>query len=257
VKKLLLMLLLLPTLVFAGELKTIELNKDNTISFNDQFNAMSVAQKQAEILQLAEKTSEKDLYIIMYTPGGSISAGQLFINTVKALGKRVHTITIFSASMGYQTVQALGTRYILPSGILMSHRAFVSGLAGQFPGELNKRLDMLMKSTENMEKISSTRVGMSLEDYQKAIHDELWVIGQDAVDKGHADEVVLAKCDKSLSGTYIKTYQTFFGPVDVEFSNCPLISGPLRIVRGTGNRKAVNHILDYYNNIINKVEYTR
>lgn len=255
-KKLLLFMILIPTLLFSAEHKVIELNKDNTITFNQAFDAMTVAQKQSELLQLAEKSSEKDLYIVMYTPGGSISAGQLFINTVKALDKKVHTITIFSASMGYQTVQALGKRYILPSGILMSHRAYVSGLQGQFPGELNKRIEMLMKSTESMEVVSAARVGMSLEEYKKAIHDELWVIGQDAVNKGHADEVVLAKCDKSLSGSYIKTFNTFFGPVDVEFSNCPLITGPLRIVRGV-NQESINNVMEYYNNIYNKVEFKK
>lgn len=255
-KKLLLFMILIPTLLFSAEHKVIELNKDNTITFNQAFDAMTVAQKQSELLQLAENSSEKDLYIVMYTPGGSISAGQLFINTVKALDKKVHTITIFSASMGYQTVQALGKRYILPSGILMSHRAYVSGLQGQFPGELNKRIEMLMKSTESMEVVSAARVGMSLEEYKKAIHDELWVIGQDAVNKGHADEVVLAKCDKSLSGSYIKTFNTFFGPVDVEFSNCPLITGPLRIVRGV-NQESINNVMEYYNNIYNKVEFKK
>lgn len=255
-KKLLLFMILIPTLLFSAEHKVIELNKDNTITFNQAFDAMTVAQKQSELLQLAEKSSEKDLYIVMYTPGGSISAGQLFINTVKALDKKVHTITIFSASMGYQTVQALGKRYILPSGILMSHRAYVSGLQGQFPGELNKRIEMLMKSTESMEVVSAARVGMSLEEYKKAIHDELWVIGQDAVNKGHADEVVLAKCDKSLSGSYIKTFNTFFGPVDVEFSNCPLITGPLRILRGV-SQEGINSVMDYYSNIFNKVEFKK
>ena len=255
-KKLLLFMILIPTLLFSAEHKVIELNKDNTITFNQAFDAMTVSQKQSELLQLAEKSSEKDLYIVMYTPGGSISAGQLFINTVKALDKKVHTITIFSASMGYQTVQALGKRYILPSGILMSHRAYVSGLQGQFPGELNKRIEMLMKSTESMEVVSAARVGMSLEEYKKAIHDELWVIGQDAVNKGHADEVILAKCDKSLSGSYIKTFNTFFGPVDVEFSNCPLITGPLRIVRGV-SQEGINSVMDYYSNIFNKVEFKK
>ena len=249
-------MILIPTLLFSAEHRVIELNKNNTVTFNEDFNAMSVAQKQAELMKLAETSSEKDLYIVMYTPGGSISAGQLFINTVKALNKKVHTISIFSASMGYQTVQALGKRYILPSGILMSHRAYVSGLQGQFPGELNKRIEMLMNSTESMERVSAARVGLSLDDYKKAIHDELWVIGQDAVNKGHADEVVLAKCDKSLSGSYIKTFYTFFGPVDVEFSNCPLITGPLRIVTGQ-SQESVNSVMDYYNNIFSKVEFKK
>jgi ATP-dependent Clp protease protease subunit len=225
-KKLLAVLLLLPTLAFAN-LKTITLNDQNTINFNEDFNAMSVAQKQLELFSLAATSQEKDLYIVMYTPGGSVSAGSLFIDTARALGKNIHTITIFSASMGYHTVQGLGKRYILPSGVLMSHRAAVSGLSGQFPGELNERINLLMKSTEELDKIAASRVGLTLNNYKKLIHDELWLTGLDAVKRGHADEVISAKCDASLNGSYYQTFNTFFGPVDVEFSKCPLIVGPI------------------------------
>jgi len=230
-KKLLTLMLLLPTLALAN-LKTINLTDKNTISFNEQFDAMTVAAKQAQLFELASSSQEKDLYIVMYTPGGSVSAGALFIDTARALGKNIHTITIFSASMGYHTVQGLGKRYILPSGVLMSHRAYVSGLQGQFPGELNQRVEMLMKSTEDLDKIAAARVGLSLKEYKATIHDELWLTGADAVKRGHADEVVQATCGESLSGLYEKVFNTFFGPVIVEFAKCPLIVGPVSI-KGT------------------------
>ena len=237
-KKLLTLMLLLPTLALAN-LKTIKLTDKNTISFNEDFNAMSVAAKQSELFKLAANSQEEDLYLVMYTPGGSVSAGSLFINTANALGKNIHTITIFSASMGYHTVQGLGKRYILPSGVLMSHRAFVSGLQGQFPGELNQRIEMLMKSTDELDKIAAHRVGLKLGEYKSIIHDELWLTGADAVKRGHADEVVQAVCGESLSGTYQKIFFTFFGPVDVEFSNCPLIVGPISI---QGTNEAVMEV---------------
>jgi ATP-dependent Clp protease protease subunit len=225
-KKLLAVLLLLPTMAFAN-LKTITLNDQNTINFNEDFNAMSVAKKQLELFNLAATSQEKDLYIVMYTPGGSVSAGSLFIDTARALGKNIHTITIFSASMGYHTVQGLGKRYILPSGVLMSHRARISGLSGQFPGELNQRIDLLMKSTEELDKIAASRVGLNLNEYKSLIHDELWLTGIDAVKKGHADEVISAKCDSSLDGSDYHTVNTIFGPVKVEYAKCPLIVGPI------------------------------
>ena len=237
-KKLFFALLLLPTLAFAN-LNTIELTDKNTISFNEAFDAMSVAEKQVELFELAATSPENDIYLVMYSPGGSVSAGSLFIDTAKALGKNIHTITIFSASMGYHTVQGLGKRYILPSGVLMSHRAYASGLQGQFPGELNKRVNLLMKSTEELDKIAAARVGLKLDEYKSAIHDELWLTGQDAVNKGHADEVIQAKCDESLSGTYFKKFYTFFGPVDVEYSKCPLIVGPVSI---KGSNSAVMEV---------------
>lgn len=237
-KLLLSLTLLLPTLLFG---KTIILNDKNTINFNEPFNAVTVANRQLELFKLASNPEIKDIYIVMYTPGGSVSAGSLFIDTANSLGKNVHTITIFSASMGYHTVQGLGNRYILPSGRLMSHRAFVSGLTGQFPGELNTRVDMLMSSTRLLDETAAKRVGLTLEEYKKLIHDELWLTGQDAVDAGHADEVIQAKCDESLSGSDMKLINTFFGKLSVEYARCPLIVGPISI---GGDMKAVKWAKD-------------
>ena len=251
-KKLLTLMLILPTLALAN-LKTIKLTQENAINFNEAFNAMSVAEKQIELFRLAATSQSKDIYIVMYTPGGSVSAGSLFIDTARALGKNIHTITIFSASMGYHTVQGLGKRYILPSGVLMSHRAFVSGLAGQFPGELNQRIEMLMRSTEQLDSIAANRIGINLSEYKSLIHDELWLTGQDAVNKGHADEVVNAVCDSTLSGTYSRTINTIFGQVEVEFSNCPLVVGPVSI---RGVREAVIEAeKTFLSNIMTKVGY--
>lgn len=237
-KKLLTLMLLLPTLALAN-LKTITLTDKNTISFKGPVTSQSVAAKQLELFNLAATSQEKDIYLVLYTPGGSVSAGSLFIDTARALGKNIHTITIFSASMGYHTVQGLGKRYILPSGVLMSHRAYVSGLAGQFPGELNERINMLMKSTEELDRIAANRVGLKLEEYKSIIHDELWLTGADAVRRGHADEVIQAVCDQSLNGTYNEVFQTFFGPVNVEFAKCPLIVGAVGF---GGNNEAIMEV---------------
>lgn len=249
-KKLLFVLLLLPTLALAN-LKTIKLTDKNTISFKGPVTGASVAAKQLELFKLAATSQEKDIYLVLYTPGGSVSAGSLFIDTARALGKNIHTITIFSASMGYHTVQGLGKRYILPSGILMSHRAYVRGLSGQFPGELNERINMLMKSTEELDKVAANRVGLKLEEYKSIIHDELWLTGIDAVKRGHADEVVQAFCDQSLNGTYFQRFNTFFGAVNVEFAKCPLIVGAISI---RGNNEAVMEVKNVLDQVTKKVE---
>lgn len=41
--------------------------------------------------------------------------------------------------------------------------------------------------------------------------------------------MVNLNCGKSLKGTEVKEFRTFFGPVDVTFSKCPLIRGPLKV----------------------------
>lgn len=240
-------------LAMGADKKVITLTSENSISFNQAFTSSYIAKKQVELLELLNTSNESDFYVVLYSPGGSISAGSLFIDTIKATGKNVHTITIFSASMAYQTVQALGTRYILPSGTLMSHRGYVSGLSGQVPGELNARVNMIESTINQMEYVSAARVKIPINQYRSDIQNELWLVGEDAVKRGHADEVALAKCDKSLSGTYIDTVMTMFGPVSVEFANCPLITGFLSVK--FGSNEAVDHLNKYFENILNQVDF--
>jgi ATP-dependent protease ClpP protease subunit len=206
----------------------IELNSKNSVSFNQPVRDDYIAKKQLELMAkdfALPKT--QPLYLILDTPGGSVFAGNQFIDFVKSLNRPVHTITLFAASMGYQISQELGKRYITTTGTLMSHRGAVSGLSGQVPGELNARLKMLEDSLVGMNERAAKRVGMSLSDYQNAIINELWVSGEAAVKSHHADEIASVSCDKSLSGTYFDEVATVFGPIQVEYSKCPLISSPI------------------------------
>lgn len=243
-KKLLTLLLLLPTLVFAH--KTIELNENNTINFNQAFTAQYVATKQLEAINKCSKNANSDIYIVLYTPGGSISAGKLLFDTLNSLPCFFHTITIFAASMGYQTVQNLNKRYIIPSGTLMSHRASISGLSGEVGGELDQILKLIKTEVKEMEIYASNRVGISLEKYRESIRDELWMTADESVKSNHADEVILVKCTESLLGTNIQTVDTFFGSFNVEFSDCPIITAPLSV---QGSREVQTKIQDYYSNL--------
>jgi len=206
-----------------------ELNEKNTINFNQAFSSRFVAKKQIEAIKLCSQNVGSEINIVLYTPGGSISAGQRLYDTLNALPCKFNTITLFAASMGYQTVQQLGNRYILPSGILMSHRASVRGLGGEIGGELDSIVKLLNDNVRELELIASNRVGITLPEYQTLIRDELWMTGSQSVKMNHADEIVFARCDKSLLGTKLQRVYSIFGAFDVEYSQCPIITGALSV----------------------------
>ncbi len=226
--KFLLMLSLLSGTVFAKPVE-ITLTERNSVVFNQQFTGEYVAKKQLEVISKNNLIPRNNpLYIVMDTPGGSVTAGLAFIDTVRSLKRPVHTITLFAASMGYQVVQELGTRFITPSGTLMSHRGAVSGMSGQIPGELNSRLSYIMGLLEEMNHKAAQRVKMDVRDYKNAIINELWTFGHNAVATKHADFVADVRCDKKLSeGTNSQELMTIFGNIKIIYSNCPLISGPI------------------------------
>jgi ATP-dependent Clp protease protease subunit len=233
-KKLLAIVLMFMSLS-ALSYETINLNKNNSVVLNEAVRSSSVAKVQSKIFELAGNLdADKPIYLILDTPGGSIIAGRNLVDSLMGIENPIHTITIFAASMGYQIAQNLGTRYILPSGILMSHRAYISGLRGQVPGEANTNLEFIQSLVVDMEETASKRVGIPLKDYQNLIRDEYWVFGKSAVKSKHADKVTFAKCSKSLLTTRIERVNTFFGAYDVKFSNCPLIRGMLGYERVKG-----------------------
>lgn len=189
--------------------------------------------------------------LVLYSPGGSVIAGNQFIEFVKGLPCKVHTVPIFAASMAYIITQSLQNRYALPTSILMSHRGYLK-ISGELPGELLQKLDLFMKMLQYTDEQVAKRLGISVKVYQRLIRDELWLMGFDAVKKNHADKLVSARCGKSLNGTYVETMHTFFGPVDVTFSKCPLITDPLKIERsGRTSEEAYKEIFDMFSRMKN------
>lgn len=246
--KLLLGLLLSLSVTFcahASNSSFIELGDHNTVIMNKPFNSKSVAEVQQKLRKLSS-LSNKDLYLVLDSPGGSIDAGQSLIDFAKGLPNKVHTITLFAASMAYLTAQHLDNRYVVSGAKLMSHRARISGLGGQVPGEANTRLAHITKIVSELLETTAKRVGVSYDDYLHLIYDELWLTGAEAVAKNHADAIVSVKCDDSLKGTYDSQVRTFFGTFKVTYSKCPMIRGPVKIdADNEEDRQLVEDELDY------------
>lgn len=243
---------------FAANADLITLNKNNFVLLADEVNEITMAQTSMALMEKCALNPGKDLYLLLYSPGGSVSDGKTFIDFANALPCKINPVTMFAASMAYQISQNMsGTRYILPSGILMSHRASVSGISGQFPGEIYNRMNYLMDMVTELDKRTATKIGISLEQYRKEIHDELWLTHDIALRRNHADKSALVTCDSSLAGTYWKDIPTQFGVFKVKMSNCPIILGPLDIQfpQGKVNQKAEEAIKDFFNPAKVKIIY--
>lgn len=248
--------LLMAGSVFADDVR-IELHKNNTLSFRDVVTASSVTSIEQQAMKLsAELKKDEPLYLFLSTPGGSVEAGQDMISFLQSLPREVKTITSFAASMGFITVQNLGERLITSNGTLMSHRAR-GGVEGQIPGELNVRAKFWTDLLAAEDAKIAARVGMPVKDYQNLIINEYWTAGELAVQAKMADRVVKVTCGKDLDGTNDQTYQTLFGPVQVTWSDCPLLTSPVKInfggmISSYENLKEVEQIkssiLSVYNN---------
>lgn len=189
-----------------------------------------VTSESVAVLQEAILTStEKELTLVLVSPGGSVGAGADLSQVIRDSGKNIRCVAPFAASMAFAILQACQERYVLENSIVMQHVMSYS-LSGEEPNNyslatafrrLNKRMDV-----EQAE-----RIGMSYEEFREKVRDDWWLLGSEAVDAGVADDVISATCTPSLTKKRIKeTVELEFWKFNVEWSGCPLIQTPVSIV---------------------------
>lgn len=213
-----------------GVSRTLVLEARNTVVLRGPVTIDSVAKTMLE-LKAASRRLDKStpIYLVLDTPGGSVSDGLDLIDFANALPQKIHTVTLFAASMGFQIAQNLDRRYIIRSGTLMSHRAALGGLGGQMKGELESRYRMLRRWVDYLDYQAAKRMEMDVKAYEAMIVNEYWVHGYDAVQEKAADEQVLVRCGESLNGTDKVTFQTLFGSISATISKCPLVKGAIDV----------------------------
>lgn len=207
----------------------INLNKNNVVVLDDEVNPLTVARVQARVQELDNIPTSAPIFLILETPGGDIQAGLEMISALQAARRPIHTVTFFSASMGFQIVQGLGTRYILKHGTLMAHKAR-GGFSGEFPGQLDSRYQYYLKRINEMDNVTVKRSNgffKSITEFQAKYENEWWIDGFEAVKVGMADKVINVKCDKTLNGTHDQVVNFFGAAIQVTFSDCPAIRGPI------------------------------
>ncbi len=210
--------------------QVVELNPDNTVVYRGQVDGLSATNMILRLLGLAAKrgTADYPIYLVLDCPGGSIYAGEQFIQAVKLI-PNLKTVTIFAASMCSAIVEGLpGERLIVDNGILMFHRAKGS-FQGQFEdGEVESQLKLWKSIVHSMEQRNADRMSISVEQYKSEVKDELWLYGSDNISQKTADRTVDLKCTNELMAQMeTVTEDGLFGPSESAFSGCPLLRIPL------------------------------
>lgn len=225
---------LVPVAVHATstERERVVLTTQNTILFRGAVDGGSITAAQMKLAQLAAARGGKNykLYLVLDSPGGSIVAGDAFIEFAKTI-PNLETVSIFAASMAAGIVEALpGRRLITKNGVLMFHRASGS-FEGQFEeGEIESQLAFWKTIVRSMEQTNADRMSMTLAQYKAKIVNELWLYGKDAVDGKAADAEADIVCTKELidSRQLVEVRSLFFA-ASIQFSGCPLFRAPIQV----------------------------
>ncbi len=145
----------------------------------------------AQMLFLEAEDPEKDIYLYINSPGGSVSAGLGLYDTMNHIRPDVATICMgLAASMGafLLSAGAKGKRMILPNARVMIHQPS-GGAQGQATDiEIQAKEILYLKSMLNQAMANHT--GKSLEQIKEDTERDFFMAPEEAVEYGLVDKVL-------------------------------------------------------------------
>ncbi len=145
----------------------------------------------AQLLFLESQDPEKDIFMYINSPGGSVTAGLAIYDTMQYIKPDVATICIGqAASMGAVLLAAgaKGKRYALPHARIMIHQP-LGGVQGQatdilIHAEEIKRIKHILNT------ILSNHTGKSLKEIEKDVERDYFMSAEEAKKYGIVDKVI-------------------------------------------------------------------
>ena len=147
----------------------------------------------SQLLFLDAQDSEKDIYLYINSPGGSVTAGLAIYDTMNFVKADVQTIVMgMAASMGsfLLTAGTKGKRFALPNAEIMIHQP-LGGAQGQAT-EIEIAARHILKTRERLNKILSERTGQPIEVIEKDTDRDNFMTAQEAKDYGLIDEIMVS-----------------------------------------------------------------
>lgn len=145
----------------------------------------------AQLLFLDAQDSEKDIYLYINSPGGSVTAGLAIFDTMNFIKADVQTIVMgMAASMGsfLLTAGEKSKRFALPNAEIMIHQP-LGGAQGQAT-EIEIAARHILQTRERLNKILSERTGQPIEVIEKDTDRDNFMTAQEAKDYGLIDEIM-------------------------------------------------------------------
>ena len=144
----------------------------------------------AQLIYLEGKNPNKDIFIYINSPGGSVSAGLAIYDTMKYIKCDVSTICVGrAASMGAFLLAGgtKGKRFALPNSEIMIHQP-LGGAQGQV-SDIQIQANHIQYIKERMNKMLSENTGKPLEIVEKDTDRDNYMTAEEAKDYGLIDEI--------------------------------------------------------------------
>ncbi|MET8525476.1 ATP-dependent Clp protease proteolytic subunit [Micromonospora sp. NPDC005172] len=145
----------------------------------------------AQILLLAAEDADRDIYLYINSPGGSVSAGMAVYDTMRYVRNDVATLALgFAGSMGQFLLcaGAAGKRYALPHSRIMMHQP--SGGMGGTASDITIQAENMLHVKRTMQELIAQHSGRTLDEIQRDWDRDRWFTAEQAREYGLVDRVL-------------------------------------------------------------------
>src|SRR5579872_1586589 len=148
----------------------------------------------AQLLFLASEDPEKDIWLYINSPGGSVYAGLAIYDTMQYVEPRVGTICMgMAASMGAVLLAggAAGMRYSLPNTRIMIHQPS-GGFQGQ-AADIEIQAQEVLHIRKRIDEILAQHTGKDIETVHKDSDRDFFMSAEDAKQYGLIDQIIAGR----------------------------------------------------------------
>lgn len=145
----------------------------------------------ARLLYMDSEDQNKDIYIYINSPGGSVTAGLAIYDTMQHVKSNIVTICVgLAASMGSFLLMAgtKGKRLALPHSRIMIHQPS-GGTRGQAT-DIEIEAREILRIRRQLNQIYADRTGQSLEKIEKDMDRDFFMSADEAKEYGLIDKVI-------------------------------------------------------------------
>ncbi len=168
--------------------------KDRIVILGSEVNDQVANLISAQLLYLEGQDPDKDIWLHINSPGGSVTAGLAIYDTMNFIGPDVGTICMgLAASMGQFLLcaGAPGKRYSLPSGRIMMHQPS-GGFQGQ-AADIKIQAEQMIYIKEMLAERIAHHTGQSIEQIHKDSDRDRWFTAEEAKEYGIIDQVIVRR----------------------------------------------------------------
>jgi ATP-dependent Clp protease protease subunit len=172
--------------------------KERVIFLVGPVNEQSANVIVAQLLFLESENPDKDIYLYINSPGGSVSAGLAIYDTMQFIKPDVSTLCIGqAASMGafLLTAGAAGKRFCLPNARVMIHQP-MGGFQGQ-ASDIEIHAKEILYLRHRLNELMALHTGQSIKVIERDTDRDFFMSAEQSVKYGLIDKVLTSRTESA------------------------------------------------------------